>query len=185
MYQYEIKITPEVPPSLNRKIFQQLEVQFVNSIVGQQGMTVFDGRQYLYSPIIFVALQNKWSENHANDNTEDVERECIQLDVCISDENENLAPGKPINKDKPKVNPRTFNIKISLIAKINMENLIQFVNGKKPHVLTGENNALCEIPGFPYINVPLVSSPIEALQALDVLLRHRPSLLLTTGSFFI
>ncbi|KAL1922369.1 uncharacterized protein VTP21DRAFT_9908 [Calcarisporiella thermophila] len=67
--------------------------------------------------------------------------------------------------ERTKGPPKTFRIKIKLAAKINMEELWQYLNGQRTDI------ALCQ----------------HAIQALDVLIRHKPSMSHVSfgGSFFI
>ena len=49
LFHYDVRITPEVPPSLNRKIFRDLEAQCgVDKLGGV--ISVYDGRRNLYTP---------------------------------------------------------------------------------------------------------------------------------------
>jgi hypothetical protein len=49
IHHYDIKITPEVPPSLNRKIFRQLVKLYSKEKLDGTAI-VFDGRRNIYAP---------------------------------------------------------------------------------------------------------------------------------------
>ena len=87
----------------------------------------------------------------------------VELDVIISDDDKLLpAPHLPPPPPPPGYTPRVFTVRIKKAALINMEQLSKFLSGQLPY------------------------TPVDALQAVDVLMRQRPSMLLTTvgRSFF-
>ncbi|RIA93562.1 Piwi domain-containing protein [Glomus cerebriforme] len=110
IYHYDIIIIPEVPPSLNRKIFQTAAER--TSYFG--GISpVFDGRRNIYTanPLPF-------------DNV-------TTFDVTIPEDNGVSAGRRP---------PRSFKIIIRKVDIINMEELQRFLDGRCPisnNIITG------------------------------------------------
>jgi hypothetical protein len=49
IHHYDVKITPDVPPSLNRKIFRELVKKYSKDKLNDVAV-VFDGRRNIYSP---------------------------------------------------------------------------------------------------------------------------------------
>lgn len=160
IYQYEIKITPDVPPSMNRKIFKELILKYGKEKLG--GITaVFDGKKYIYSPIAIDLGENG----------------LFEIDVYFSEENPGLklkatsesgismSRESDLNVQKGSswnLNERKFTIVLKLSSLIDMQDLQNFIHGKAS------------------------TTPHDALQAIDVLMRHRPSMTLTSvgRSFF-
>ncbi|GBC06888.1 hypothetical protein RclHR1_07120002, partial [Rhizophagus clarus] len=107
IYHYDIVIMPEVPPALNRKIFQEAENSLFGSI-----KAVFDGHRNVYSarPFPFDGLHTS--------------------EVTLSDDINNVISSPS----------RAFKIRIKMVNKINMEEIIRFLNGRgsmSPNILTG------------------------------------------------
>ncbi|CAG8457935.1 8826_t:CDS:2 [Funneliformis mosseae] len=131
VHHYDVTITPEVPPSLNRKIYCEFEA--LNENILATARPVFDGRKNIYSP-----KPLSFGENDA-----------ATFDITLPEDD-----GAPLGK-RP---PRAFKVKIKKAAVINMEELHRFLDGKcksSPNILTG-------------------------IMALDVLIRHKPSMMHVT-----
>ncbi|RHZ87940.1 hypothetical protein Glove_28g30 [Diversispora epigaea] len=126
---FDVTITPDVPPALNRKIFQTFEEKYRGTALGGV-RTVFDGRKNMFSPRA-LPFGDAYTFN-------------IELP-----EDGDLTGRRP---------PRNFKLKIIKVNEINMEELQRFLDGTikiTPNCLTG-------------------------IMALDVLIRHRPSMMNAT-----
>ncbi|CAJ0627017.1 5591_t:CDS:10 [Entrophospora sp. SA101] len=112
IHHYDVTITPDVPPALNRRVFQTFEeMQRGASLGGVK--PVFDGRKNMYTarPLPFG--------------------DAATFDVTLPEDDGVTTSKRP---------PRSFKVKIKKVAEINMEELHRFLNGKaqvSPNVLTG------------------------------------------------
>jgi eukaryotic translation initiation factor 2C len=142
IFHYEVRIIPEVPPSLNRRIFREAQGTLVEDVV-KATLLVFDGRKNLYSPFK-LSLTG--------------EDESFEADVILAEDD---RPGETRPPSSEQL-PRKFNVRVRHVAAVSMENLGKFLTGK------------------------LDFTPYDVLQAVDILLRQRPSMSLTTvgRSFF-
>eukprot|EP00158_Paraphelidium_tribonemae_P008813 Partr_v1_DN28691_c0_g1_i1_m49399 putative eukaryotic translation initiation factor 2c len=150
LYHYDIKITPEVPPSLNRKIFRELIIQYSEAELSS-ALPVFDGRRNIYSPVMIKAVE---------------EKAVLELEVTLMDQTTPKSSEASMDTNatpKPQP-PRIFQVRIKACPMINMDSLKTFVAS----------------------SIPSQSPPFDAMMALDIIMRHRPSMLLTTvgRSFF-
>lgn len=109
IYHYELKITPEVPPNMNRKIFKQF-VDTTGSHHFDEGVAVFDGRRNVYTPMKIVALE----KNNSN---------WQEFEVLIRDEFQEQRRDVSFN------NSRSFTIKIRFQSIIDLTVLFQYLNG--------------------------------------------------------
>ncbi|CAG8522996.1 5713_t:CDS:10 [Ambispora gerdemannii] len=133
---YDVTITPDVPPALNRKIFEKFEED--NFIVGLGGCrTVYDGRKNIFAPRILPF------------------GETATFDVTLPNDDEITGITR---------NVRSFKIKIKKAGEIVMTELHNFLRA----------------------NGPMTSGVLTAIMAIDVLIRHLPSMqYVTVGrSFF-
>ncbi|CAI2168374.1 8249_t:CDS:2 [Funneliformis geosporum] len=133
IHHYDIAITPEVPPSLNRKIYKQFE--FINC-KNNNILPVYDGRKNIFtsSPLPFG--------------------EAASFEVNLQEDDGSTSSKRP---------PRTFKIKFKKVNEINMEELQRFLDGKSQ----------------------LNSNILTGIMALDVLIRHQPSMkYVTVGRSF-
>ncbi|KAF0528624.1 Piwi-domain-containing protein [Gigaspora margarita] len=97
---YDATITPDVPPALNRRIFQELErIYGATALAGAR--PVYDGRKNIFS-----------SKNFAFG-------DAYTFDVTLAEDD-----GAPSGK-RP---PRAFKIRIKKVGEINMEELHRFLN---------------------------------------------------------
>ncbi len=135
IHHYDVTISPDVPPSLNRKVYQQFEdINGKNNLRGI--LPVFDGRKNIFTckPLPFG--------------------ESATFDVTLPEEDRSTST---------KRQPRAFKIKFKKVNEINMEELQRFLAGK----------AQC------------TSNVLTGIMALDVLIRHRPSMnYVTVGRSF-
>src|SRR3954454_8465990 len=111
VHHYDITITPDVPPALNRKIYRQFEEVHAESL--GRIKPVYDGRKNLYTakPLPFG--------------------DSATFNVILPEDD-----GTPSGK-RP---ARIFKVKIKLVNKIVMEELHRFLDGKgaiSPNILTG------------------------------------------------
>jgi hypothetical protein len=112
IHHYDIDISPEVPPAMNRKIYKHFEALHSESDLGKI-KPVYDGRKNLYTakPLPFG--------------------DSATFDVTLPEDD-----GTPSGK-RP---ARVFKVKIKHVNKINMEELHRFLDGKgsiSPNILTG------------------------------------------------
>ena len=111
IHHYDVTITPEVPPALNRKIYKHFEE--INSEALGKIKPVYDGRKNLYTakPLPFRGMAT--------------------FDVSLPEDD-----GAPTGKRLP----RSFKVRIKKAAVINMEELHRFLDGKckiSNNILTG------------------------------------------------
>src|SRR2546423_6263312 len=111
IYHYNVTIIPEVPPILNRRIFQRFEELHSRSDLGRI-KPVYDGHKNLYTakPLPFSSAT---------------------FNVIIPEDD-----GAPAGRR----NSRSFNVGIKEVAVIDMEELHQFLEGKgsiSNNILTG------------------------------------------------
>ncbi|KAF9165771.1 eukaryotic translation initiation factor 2C, 3 [Actinomortierella ambigua] len=102
VYHYDITITPDVPPTVNRKVFSGLETEYLASDFNNV-RPFFDGRRNMYTP-------------------KELPFEQRILDV--------LDPG-PRRKDRegrPIVN--MFKVRIKLVSRVNLFELNEFMRGR-------------------------------------------------------
>lgn len=137
LHQYDVKITPEVPPSLSRRIFRDLMDGLGSKAFGGI-VAVYDGRRSLYSPKPLPIVDT------------------VELEVVLKERADD--PSGPTKS----LSARKFTFRIKHHATVDMSIFKQFLQGK------------------------IVNSQFDALNALDVIMRHRPSLSLTSvgRSFF-
>ncbi|GBC02340.1 hypothetical protein RclHR1_04580008 [Rhizophagus clarus] len=133
--QYDVTITPDVPPILNRKIFAEFEKLNLSGALGNV-RSVFDGRKNIFAP---QQLPIKDSQI---------------FKVSLS--NYENTSGKRL--------PNTFELKMKKVGRINYEELVLFLGGKRQ----------------------LTPNCLTAIMALDVIIHHQPSMnFVTVGrSFF-
>ncbi|CAJ0901466.1 3482_t:CDS:10 [Entrophospora sp. SA101] len=134
---YDVTISPDVPPVINRKVYEEFEALHRNEALG--GIKpVFDGRKNVFSPRPLALHEDAGT-----------------FDVTIPEDDSITTSKRP---------PRIFKIKIRKVGVINMDELIQYTERKGR----------------------LTPSVLTALMALDVLIRHQPSMkYITVGrSFF-
>ncbi len=126
IHHYDITITPEVPPKLNRIIYQELKN--LNSKDKFKGiLSIYDGHKNIYThkELPFGELST--------------------FEIILPENNDSKLS---------KSHPRSFKIKIKKVNEINMEELQLFLIGK----------AKC------------TSNVLQAIMALDILIRHKPSM---------
>ncbi|CAG8572560.1 947_t:CDS:2, partial [Acaulospora morrowiae] len=130
---YDVTITPQVPPTLNRKVYRVFEEQYKADALGN-ARPVFDGQKNMFAPRP-LPFGDSYTFNVTLD--EDLRRRV----------------------------PNTFRIHIKKIKEINLRDLYDFLDDKGK----------------------LTKDCLTAIMALDVLIRHRPSMLYPTigRSFFI
>ncbi|KAG9290846.1 hypothetical protein G9A89_010995 [Geosiphon pyriformis] len=135
IHHYDVTITPDVPPVLNRKIYGQFEDMNRTSSLGGE-RPVYDGRKNIFSP---KALPFG---------------DFLTFDITLPEDDGVTTAKRP---------PRSFKIKIKKVGVIYMEELHRFLQGKNK----------------------LTSNCQTAIMALDVLIRHRPSMqYVTVGRSF-
>lgn len=191
IYHYDIKVTPEVPPSLNRRVFRQMVGS--GHLLGQKGTLndadsteiiqnppmVYDGRRNVYSTCL-LALGNQESSE-----TPSFPQESIEIDVYIDDDSPMTVIMNSLSKNdsgdqdsgaQSEQPPRKFSILLRYQAAIDMKPLIEYL--KDSHHFS--RRAITEK------TVPRSLNPTVPLQILDVIMRHRPSMTLTSvgRSFF-
>uniref|UniRef100_U9UWV0 Piwi-domain-containing protein n=1 Tax=Rhizophagus irregularis (strain DAOM 181602 / DAOM 197198 / MUCL 43194) TaxID=747089 RepID=U9UWV0_RHIID len=129
---YDVTITPDVPPILNRKIFAEFEKLNLSGALGNV-RCVFDGRKNIFAS-----------------------RQLPIKDSQVSLPNNQNTSGKPL--------PKCFELKVKKVGKINYEELVLFLGGKRQ----------------------LTPNCLTAIMALDVIIHHQPSMdYVTVGhSFF-
>ncbi|KAG0302521.1 hypothetical protein BGZ98_007426 [Dissophora globulifera] len=134
VHHYDVTVTPDVPPPVNRKIFEQFIITFGNTdLAGAR--PVYDGRKSLFSP-------------------KDLKFDSKTFDIVIdTDVQPNAKRPVPV-----------FKMKVKKVATINLEELHRFLQGKSA----------------------LTNNVLTGIQALDILIRHKPGLLYSTvgRSFF-
>ncbi|CAG8594399.1 4778_t:CDS:10 [Diversispora eburnea] len=175
---FDVTITPDVPPALNRKVFATFEEKFRATALG--GIrTVFDGWLIILKKIILAEALNFSNRRVRNiismiDNILTGKETYIIFHALIVNFFSSLKGRKNMfaprtlpfgdaytfNDDDStgRRPPRSFKLKIVKVNEIVMEELHQFLDGTiniTPNCLTG-------------------------IMALDVLIRHRPSMMNTT-----
>ncbi|GBB98146.1 hypothetical protein RclHR1_03150009 [Rhizophagus clarus] len=121
IHHYDVTITPQVPPLLNRKVYQEFEKS--NHVRN----CVFDGRKN-----IFTCERLSFNDP-------------ATFDIILPEDDGSISARRQ---------PRAFKIKLKKVNEINMEELQRFLDGK----------AQC------------TSNVLTAIMALDVLIRHKPSM---------
>ncbi|RIB10666.1 Piwi domain-containing protein [Gigaspora rosea] len=126
IHHYDVTITPDVPPALNRKVFKRFEELERNGGLGDV-KPIFDGRKNIFTckPLPFG--------------------ETATFDVNIPEDDGVTSTKRP---------PRSFKVKIKKVNSINMEELRRFLESKSE----------------------LTPNCLTAIMALDVLVRHQPSM---------
>ncbi|KAJ3183568.1 hypothetical protein HDU85_001997 [Gaertneriomyces sp. JEL0708] len=132
---YDVAITPETNPRINRRLFSLWEDLNRNGIL-KNTRPVYDGRKNIFSPRTLPLKDDQ---------------ALFTLELPDSDEGD----GRPRNP-RPNRVARQFKIHIRKVGEINMHRLHSFLEGRAPE------------------------APHDAIMALDILLRHRPSMLYTT-----
>ncbi|RUS34172.1 Piwi domain-containing protein [Jimgerdemannia flammicorona] len=136
IYHYDVTIlndvTPlmKIPPSLNRRIWQQFEDEKLNARVLGRFRPIYDGRKNAYSP---KALP--FDENDA-----------AVFDVVLPEDGD-----APLSE----ISPKKFKINIRKVGDIIMAELPEFLEAK----------------------LGLTDNCLNAIMVLDVLIRHKPSML--------
>ncbi|KAJ3355542.1 hypothetical protein HDU83_003209 [Entophlyctis luteolus] len=133
-YHYDVDITPEAPPAINRRVFDKWKQAHASK---EAKVAVYDGRKNLYTP-------KKLPIPEGGD----------VLSVVFEEE------------ESAKQKEQKFNVKVRLVAVVNMERLHRFI----------ANSGDGEVPR-------------EAMTVLDLILASRPNTLYTpinkrTGSSF-
>ncbi|RIA82435.1 Piwi domain-containing protein [Glomus cerebriforme] len=102
IHHYDITITPEVPPSLNRKVYQEFEELNSKSNFNNI-LPVFDGRKniFTFEPLPF--------------------KDSATFDIILPEDDGSTST---------KRQPRAFKIKLKKVNEINMKELQRFLNGK-------------------------------------------------------
>ncbi|ORZ26299.1 Piwi domain-domain-containing protein [Lobosporangium transversale] len=134
VYHYDVTVTPEVPPPVNRKLYDQFINTYGNTDLGG-ARPVYDGRKSLFSP-------------------KDLNFDSRTFDVTLA--------GDVIPNSKRQI--PVFKFKVKKVATINLEELHRFLQSKSA----------------------MTNNILTGIMALDVLIRHKPSLLYATvgRSFF-
>jgi hypothetical protein len=108
--QYDVTITPDVPPAINHQVLRQFEEVNKSRLQGKK--LVYDGRKIAYS-----AQRMPFGD-------------AVKADIILPER----AGGRRSKE------PRKFNIKIRKVANINMHELNEFLNGKcriSPNIMSG------------------------------------------------
>ncbi|KAI1316177.1 eukaryotic translation initiation factor 2C, 2 [Mortierella claussenii] len=103
VYHYDVTITPDVPPLVNRRVFvHMLHVYGESDLQGTK--PVFDGRKNIFAPRVFPF-------------------ESRTFDVALPEDQppQGVVPRRP---------PRVFKVKIKKAAEINLEELHRFLRGE-------------------------------------------------------
>lgn len=127
---YDVTVTPDVPPVLNRRVFQYWEDLHLSEALGNI-RSVYDGRKNIFSPRALPF------------------GEAATFEVTLPEDDGITSSKRP---------PRAFKLRIKKANEINMEELHRF--------LAAESS--------------LTSNCLTGIMALDVLIRHRPSMLYST-----
>src|SRR6266542_3042 len=99
IHHYDVTITPEVPPSLNRRIYFEFE-NLQTNVLGHV-KPVFDGRKNIYAPKPLTFADG----------------DAATFDITLPEDDGATLGKRP---------PRAFKIKIKKAAEINMEELHRF-----------------------------------------------------------
>jgi eukaryotic translation initiation factor 2C len=147
---------------MNRRIFKDLSQSFAQEL---QSVAVYDGRRNLYAPFRLKMVEMAESAS-------------VEFDIVINDDPTALARAQAAGQ-KSAHNNRTFTVRIKFISAVDMKCLLEFLNGSMPSVNTAGKTTTPQ-------TVAIKQSHLSPLQAMDVLMRHRPSMMLTTigRSFF-
>ncbi|CAG8640305.1 9527_t:CDS:10, partial [Ambispora leptoticha] len=131
---YDVTISPDVPPVLNRKVFQEFETHNRGALGGIR--PIFDGRKNIFAPRPLPLGEGAAFTVTLQDNIPSARRDV-----------------------------REFKLKIKKVGEINVEHLYRFLQGRGPST----------------------NECLTAIMALDVLIRHSPSMQYATkgSSFFI
>jgi len=135
---YDITITPDCPPPINRRVFQLFEDLFRHSRLDGT-LCVYDGRKNMFAPRRLPF------------------GDAVTVDVTLPEDD-----NTPVSSKRQ---PRIFKIHIKKVAEIVMEELHLFLEGQ----------------------APCTPNVLSAIMALDVLIRHRPSIQYSTvgRSFYV
>ncbi|KAG0300267.1 eukaryotic translation initiation factor 2C, 2 [Linnemannia gamsii] len=103
VYHYDVTITPDVPPLVNRRVFEHMLVVHGKSEL-DGSRPVFDGRKNIFSPRVFP-FDSK------------------TFDIILPEDEipRGVVPRRP---------PRSFKVKIKKASEINLEELHRFLNAK-------------------------------------------------------
>ncbi|KAG0371264.1 eukaryotic translation initiation factor 2C, 2 [Mortierella sp. AD032] len=112
IFHYDVTITPDVPPIVNRRVFEHMLVVYGKSDL-DSSRPVFDGRKNIFSPRVFPF-------------------ESKTLDITLPEDEvpKGVVPRRP---------PRVFKVKIKKASEINLEELHRFLDAKSaltPNCLT-------------------------------------------------
>uniref|UniRef100_A0A1D1YV71 Protein argonaute 1 n=1 Tax=Anthurium amnicola TaxID=1678845 RepID=A0A1D1YV71_9ARAE len=129
LHHYDVTITPDVPPALNRRIFQQFEDMYRADLANIK--TVFDGRKNIFAPKPLPFGDARTFE------------------LTLPEDDGITSSKRP---------PRNFVIKMKKAGAIRMEVLHRFLENKQG----------------------LTNDCLTGIMALDVLIRHKPSMEHTT-----
>jgi len=102
---YDVTVTPDVPPSLNRQVFQRFEDTFLTTTLGNV-RAVYDSRKNIFAPRPYPF------------------GEAEVFDVILPEEE---GPLSGLRKRAP----REFKLKIKKAAEINMKELHLYINAEK------------------------------------------------------
>ncbi|RIA87407.1 Piwi domain-containing protein [Glomus cerebriforme] len=135
--QYDVTISPEVPPALNRRVFNRFSESYRGSALGGV-KPVYDGRKNMFA------------------HKEMPFRDAGTFDVTLEEDE-----AAPVGRKRP---PRAFTVKIKKVSVIRIEELHRFLDARGP----------------------CTTSVLTGIMALDILIRHGPSITYTTvgRSFF-
>ncbi|CAG8690438.1 3353_t:CDS:2, partial [Acaulospora colombiana] len=125
VHHYDVTITPDVPPKLNRRIYRKFEEDNANTLNNIR--PVFDGRKNMYS-----AKKLPFGDS-------------ATFDVILPEDDGVTTSKRP---------PRAFKFKVQKVAEINMEELSRYLQRK----------------------TELSNNILTAINSLDVLIRHGPSM---------
>ncbi|KAI9106068.1 Piwi domain-containing protein [Phlyctochytrium arcticum] len=134
LHHYDVTITPEASPRINRRLFTLWEDLNRNGIL-KNTRPVFDGKKSIYSSRLLP-----------------LKDDVAVFTLEIPDNGDNgISTAKSLTRS-----PRLFRVTIKKVAEISMHKLNMFLDGR------------------------LREAPTDAVTALDILFRHRPSMLYTT-----
>ncbi|KAF9931854.1 eukaryotic translation initiation factor 2C, 2 [Linnemannia zychae] len=102
VHHYDVTITPDVPPPVNRKIFEQLTTSYRESDLNG-ARPVYDGRKNMFSPRAFPF-------------------ESRTFEIML---NGDLTPNPNSTRPQPK-----YKVKVKKASTINLEELHRFLNGR-------------------------------------------------------
>ncbi|KAJ3416061.1 eukaryotic translation initiation factor 2C, 2 [Chytridiales sp. JEL 0842] len=156
IHHYEVSITPDVPPAKNRRVYQLWEDEALLS--GELGgvRPVFDGRRNVYAARALPLFNNNNNNSSSNNNSNNGGTNAGSGGMGEMVEFEIDFYDDVSDEGAKKRGPKKFKLTITKVGEINMQRLGLFLEGRIPE------------------------TPTDAITALDILLRHRPSLMYTT-----